>query len=134
VIRIERFAPLIQVFDMPRAVAFYRDLLGFAVAQSSPPRGPDDFDWGLLRRGDVQIMLNTAYEHDRRPPGPEASRVRAHDDIAFFFGCPDVDAAYECLRAKGVDVQPPRVAPYGMKQLHLKDPDGYGICLQWQAG
>jgi uncharacterized glyoxalase superfamily protein PhnB len=79
-------------------------------------------------------MLNTAYEHDLRPPEPEASRVRAHDDIALFFGCPDVDAAYEHLRAKGVDVQPPRVAPYGMKQLHLKDPDGYGICLQWRAG
>jgi glyoxylase I family protein len=28
--------PLIGVFDMPRAVAFYRDALGFAVVSASP--------------------------------------------------------------------------------------------------
>jgi catechol 2,3-dioxygenase-like lactoylglutathione lyase family enzyme len=127
------FAPLVQVFDMPRAVAFYRDVLGFEVVQASAARGPDDFDWGLLRLGGSELMLNTAYEHDQRPSAPEPSRARAHDDVAFFFGCPDVDGAYARLRAQGVEVEPPRVAPYGMKQLHLKDPDGYGICLQWPA-
>ena len=28
--------PLIGVFDMPRALAFYRDVLGFAVVSASP--------------------------------------------------------------------------------------------------
>ena len=28
-IKIQGMAPLIQVFDMPRSVAFYRDVLGF---------------------------------------------------------------------------------------------------------
>jgi glyoxylase I family protein len=28
--------PLIGVFDMPRALAFYRDALGFAVVSASP--------------------------------------------------------------------------------------------------
>jgi hypothetical protein len=28
-------------------------------------------------------------------------------------------------------VQPPKVAWYGMKQLYLRDPDGYLICFQW---
>jgi glyoxylase I family protein len=28
-------------------------------------------------------------------------------------------------------VKPPLVAPYGMKQLNLSDPDGYALCLQW---
>jgi catechol 2,3-dioxygenase-like lactoylglutathione lyase family enzyme len=133
VVKVEGFAPLIQVFDMPRAVAFYRDLLGFEVVQTSPSRGPDDFDWGLLRLGEAELMLNTAYEHDQRPSEPEPSRVHAHEDIAFFFGCRDVDGAYAHLRRAGLDVEPPRVAPYGMKQLHAKDPDGYGICLQWAA-
>jgi len=48
-------------------------------------------------------------------------------------GCPDVDGAYEYLRAKGVEVSKPKVAWYGMKQMSLKDPDGYGICFQWKA-
>jgi hypothetical protein len=35
--------------------------------------------------------------------------------------------------AHGVDAKFPTVAPYGMKQLYLKDPDGYVICFQWPA-
>jgi catechol 2,3-dioxygenase-like lactoylglutathione lyase family enzyme len=131
--KIEGMTPLIQVFDMPRSVGFYRDLLGFEVVATSPPRGRDDFDWGLLRREGIHLMLNTAYEEDARPAQPEPSRVGAHDDTGLFFRCPDVDAAYAELLAKGIDLKPPVVAPYGMKQLYLKDPDGFVICLQWAA-
>jgi len=45
----------------------------------------------------------------------------------------DPDAAYEHLLAKGIETQPPKVAPYGMKQLYVEDPDGYVICFQSPA-
>jgi hypothetical protein len=54
-----------------------------------------------------------------------------HDDTALFIGCPDVDLAYKHLRAHGVAVEAPVVASYGMKQLYLKDPDGFTLCFQW---
>jgi glyoxylase I family protein len=130
--RFEGFAPLLQVFDMPRAVGFYRDVLGFEVISTSPPRGPDEFDWCLLRRDGIDLMLNTAYESDRRPAAPDPARMAGHDDTALYFGCRDLDGAYEYLRARGVQAKPPTVAPYGMKQLTFKDPDGYQICLQWR--
>jgi uncharacterized glyoxalase superfamily protein PhnB len=50
-----------------------------------------------------------------------------------YFSCPDVDGAYEQFQAKGVIVEKPKVAPYGMKQVYLRDPDGYSLCFQWQA-
>jgi len=75
-------------------------------------------------------MLNTAYEPGTRPAAPDPARVASHDDIGLFIGCPDVDAAYAGLRAKGVDVREPKNAPYGMRQMYLKDPDGFGICFQ----
>ncbi len=78
-------------------------------------------------------MLNTAYESDDRPAVPDAERVAAHKDTGLFFACPDVDGAYEALRARGIAARPPTIAPYGMKQLYLEDPDGYEICLQWRA-
>jgi hypothetical protein len=37
------------------------------------------------------------------------------------------------LRAKGIDVKEPTVALYGLKQLSLRDPDGFGLCFQWKA-
>ena len=130
-IKVEGSAPLIQVFDMPTSVAFYRDVLGFTVVRQSSPG--DDFDWGLLKLDGAELMLNTAYEKEDRPPAPDRARIAAHEDTAFYLGCRDVDAAYEYLRGRGVDVQRPTVAPYGMKQLYLKDPDGYVICFQWPA-
>jgi len=125
--------PLIQVFDMPASLRFYRDLLGFEVFSSSPPRSPDDCDWVWLKLNNTELMLNTAYEHDSRPEAPDTARVAAHDDTCLYIGCPDVDLAYRQLIARGLDIKVPKVTPYGMKQLYLKDPDGYCICFQWTA-
>ena len=123
---------LLQVFDMPVSVRFYRDVLGFEIVQTTQREG-DQFDWGWIRLNDTRLMLNTAYEQDERPAQPDPARIRAHRDICLYFRCPDVDAAYRHLRDNGVDVKEPKVAPYGMKQLYVTDPDGYSVCFQWPA-
>lgn len=130
-IEVRGMAPLIEVFDMPTSLAFYRDQLGFRVTGDSGQG--DDSGWVMLELGDSTIMLNTAYDDGERPPTPDAARVAAHSDTCIYFRCPDVDAAYECLVAAGVNAAPPSVAPYGMKQLYLKDPDNYNLCFQWPA-
>ncbi len=128
-------APLLQVYDMPTSVRFYRDKLGFEVLTTSPPLGEDYFHWCLLRLGEAEVMLNTAYEfnYQRPPEPPNMARVLSYPDVGLYFGCPDVDGAYEQFRAKGVHLDKPKVAPYGMKQLYLRDPDGYSLCFQWKA-
>lgn len=131
-IEVRGVCALLQVFDMPASVRFYRDVLGFEVVQTSPRAG-DQFDWGLLRLDGAEVMLNTAYEQEYRPSQPDSARVAAHGDICLYFGAPDVDAVYRHLRSQGVDVAEPKVAPYGMKQLYLHDPDGYALCFQWPA-
>ena len=128
-IKIEGGAPLIQVFDMPTSVAFYRDVLGFRLLNQSSPG--DDFDWGWLKLDDADLMLNTAYEKEDRPRQPDPKRIAAHGDTAFYFACRDLDDVYDYLCSRGIDCEPPKVAPYGMKQLYLKDPDGFVICFQW---
>ena len=103
--------PLLQVFDMPTSLAFYRDVLGFEVVAAAPPAaqvGADQFDWVHVRRDGADLMLNAVYERDApRPPTPSSSRVAAHDDTALFISCSDVDEAYEHLRARGITVDPP---------------------------
>ena len=130
-LQIEGVCPLLQVFDMPASISFYRDGLGFEIVDSTPPG--DEWDWAWLRLNDADLMLNTAYEAPHRPPSPDPARVQAHSDTVLFFGCPDVDAAYAHLQAHGFGVEPPTVAPYGMKQLNVTDPDGYRLCFQWPA-
>ncbi len=124
-------APLLQVYDMPTAVRFYRDLLGFELVNQS--RDGEEFDWCHLSRSGAEIMLNTIYESEHRPAQPDAKRTAAHADTALFFACRELDGSYGYLRANGIPAQAPRVAPCGMRQLSFKDPDGYGICFQWPA-
>ncbi len=125
------FTPLIQVFDMPASVAFYRDVLGFQVVAQSEPG--EHFDWGMLRRGHMVLMLNTAYEQEHRPREPDPTRTAAHGDTALFFECPDPDAAYAYFQSKSVNAKAPVVARYGMKQVYATDPDGYQLCFQCEA-
>ena len=135
-IKIEGLAPLIQVFDMPTSVRFYCDVLGFELVGNSPmvkEAEREYFHWALLRRDSVELMLNTAYDVGQRPPAPDPARMSMHQDTCIYFGCPDVDQAYEHIRSRGVQARKPTVAPYGMKQLYLTDPDGYGLCFQWPA-
>ncbi len=129
--RIQGLCPLLQVFDMPRALAFYRDRLAFEILMRDRDR--DDCDWVLLRWGTAELMLNTAYEADERPAVPDPKRMAAHADTTLYLSTPDVDALYSQWRDQYGDVDPPVVREYGMKQWTVIDPEGYAICFQHPA-
>ncbi len=131
-IAIRGLCPLIQVYDMPTSLRFYRDILGFAEVEKSGQG--DDVGWAWLRFGEAELMLNTAYDIGERPVVPDPARTAAHADTILFLGCEDLEGTYTYLVAQGVKAVPPKVAPYGMKQLYATDPDGYGVCFQWAAG
>lgn len=129
--------PLLQVFDMPESLAFYRDLLGFEIVATAPAGEKvmnDNFGWVWLRHGQTQLMLNTLYDpDDERPALRDPTRVAAHDDTILYLGAPDVDAVHRHLQAHGLVVEPPRVTYYRMKQLMVRDPDGFALCFQWSV-
>lgn len=137
-LNLQGLTPLLQVYDMPTSLRFYRDMLGFEIVATSPAldptKGADRYHWVWLRLGGADLMLNTAYEFDEeRPPVPHAERMLGHNDVGLFLGCPDVDAAYQELERKGVAVTKPNITNYGMKQIYVTDPDGFGLCFQWRA-
>ena len=50
-------SPLFIVSDVPAALAFYRDRLGFEITFQGP--APDDIFFGIVRRGGAQILLKS---------------------------------------------------------------------------
>src|SRR4030088_1644347 len=92
-IEILGMAPLLQVFDMPTSIAFYRDVLGFEVVTTSKP-GAEHLAWALLRLNGMELMLNTACEQHSRPPEPDRARIAAHDDTAIHGRVADARGAY----------------------------------------
>ncbi len=130
-IRTTSGAPLLQVYDMPTSLAFYRDLLGFEIVDTAPA-GPVTH-WAMLRNGPVYLMLNTKYEFDYERP-LEQDRTSGRDDFILYLMCDDADAAYSELQARGwPDIEEPSTAPYGVRQLQVRDPDGFRLCLQHEV-
>ena len=128
-LKVSSLVPLLQVYDMPMSAAFYRDILGFEIVMQSQPG--EHFHWALLRLGEVELMLNTMFEFDdERPANLDPSRTIGHGDLTLYFGCEDVDEAWNYLRSKGVTVAKPVIRDYGMKQITVIDPDGYQLCFQ----
>src|SRR5215510_3649819 len=97
-IQVQNLTTLIEVFDMPTSIAFYRDVIGFEVVMKSNPG--NHFDWALLKMGDASLMLNTAYEAHERPLAADPNRRSGHGDTTLFFYCPNVDETYTYLRSK----------------------------------
>jgi glyoxylase I family protein len=124
-VNVERVTPLLQVYDLPNSIAFYRDVLGFEMI------GGDDSGWAMLKLGGAILMLNTAYEdNNERPAAPDPARVTAHADAALFFWSPDPDGVYSHLRERQWPVKEPFMTSYGMRQVYTNDPDGFELCFQ----
>ncbi len=119
---------LLECFDMPTSIAFYR-ALGFEVVEHWGARD-GEFDWVRLRLGGAELMLNTAYDGGERPPAPDPGRVRGHADTELFFECADVDQVCELLRRQGMPIGEPETTFYRTKRVCLEDPDGFQIWFQ----
>ena len=81
----------------------------------------------------TELMLNTAYEKQDRPSTPDELRMASHRDTTIYFGCPDVDTAYDHITSKGMNIKPPYITGYGFKAIDITDPDGYGLCFHWPS-
>lgn len=129
-IKINAIVPLLQVFDMPCSLSFYRDKLGFTVMQQSP--GGDNCDWVLLGLNQTELMLNTAYEKEQRPMTADIAKTIHHADTCLYFSCPDVEGAYKALLNLELKPSKPITTKYNFTAFELTDPDGYILCFHWQ--
>ena len=104
----------IGVRDLERAVAFYRDVIGFKLVFSEPSFHYARFDVNGFTFG---IGAGEIDNFTGRPPGDRHTGIGLMVD--------DVDAAYEELKAKGVVfTMVPAKMPWGGYMGIFSDPDG----------
>ncbi len=115
--RILGAAQLVPVSDLGASVAFYRDRLGFAEVIRSPEHA-----FVTVRREGMMIGLQGAMD---------AAAVRVTGEMmAAQVWVADLAALWEEVGPRLADLPEGRVRapfrqPYGVREFHVKDPDGF---------
>ncbi len=108
--------------DVPKAVHFYADLLGFKVIEEYQGHGTMVYARLKSAGGDTTIALHQVAPGEELHPG----------GIRLYFEVKDLDRFCKRLEARGVVFsQAPRLMPWGWKHAYLNDPDGHEISLYW---
>jgi uncharacterized glyoxalase superfamily protein PhnB len=106
-----------------KAAEFYRDRLGFTIRGYFGENPPVFAMVG--RDGDQTIMLSLI-ENGRGG----SNRNFKSEALDAYLWVSDVDALYAEFQHKQVDiVMPPTLRVYGMKELEVRDLDGYVLCF-----
>jgi len=113
--------PSIRVSDMARSLQFYQDVLGFRSEWLWP------FDrltktHVSMRRGAVKLFLT--YD-----PSPNSATMPPTTSAAIFVSHLSVLHAElkESAAKFGIVIDEPKIFPWGLAEIHVRDPDGHVI-------
>jgi len=117
-------SPILGVPNVRQAAEYYRDVLGFALEPDGVFQPTADEPGGVyaivkrpgawihfqIRRGEVPVRVRQAFERD------------------VYVYVAGVDSLYQELLKRGAIIeQPPRNAPYGLRELEVQDLNGYRL-------
>ena len=102
--------------DPKRLALFYRDVLELKMLESD-----ENYDGVTFGNDNDEPVF---WIWDENTWGK--SNIGA---VTFVFNCDNHDKTYEELKQKGVELDPPKTAVWGGKELYVKDPDGNTILI-----
>jgi catechol 2,3-dioxygenase-like lactoylglutathione lyase family enzyme len=122
-LRLKSFAPQLLVDDLGRAIAFYRDVLGFSFGE--PWRG----FYAIGERDGFAVHLKCA---------PKTSEDRAnrkqYEHLDVYADVAGIAALHDACKAKGVTIlKSLERTPWGTQDFYIEDPDGYIIAFGEQS-
>ena len=117
-------APFFIVRNVPAALAFYRDFLGFDITFQGP--SDDDIFFGIVQRGAAMIMMKDIGVD----PIPNYTRDTTNGIARWdaYFNVPDPDALAAEFSSRNVEFFLPLSDGYaddGLRGFEIKDVDGY---------
>lgn len=102
--------PNLPVLELQRAIAFYRDVIGFDLVHAE-----DDGSFALLRSGGAELAL---VREDA--PSPQGAYLYVRG----------VETLHERCQAAGFTIVYPLTdEPWGLRDFVVEDPDGHRIAI-----
>jgi len=115
-------APFFLVRNVPAALAFYRDRLGFEITYQGPE--PDDIFFGIVERDAAMIMFKAIGVDPVPNYTREVNQGTAPWDA--YLSVPDPDALAAEFSARNVEFSVPLKDTHdGLRGFEVEDADGY---------
>jgi len=116
---IKAIAPQFLVDDLARAIAYYRDVLGFSL----------DFVYesfyASVSRDGCAIHLKAAHKL-----AAERVHRRQHEHLDAYVAVSGIRHLFDEFQARGVTVSKPlEERPWACLDFYVEDPDGYILCF-----
>ncbi len=130
-VKFNKITPNLMVADMEKSLKFYRDVLGFTVAQTVPEKPPFIFAW--MKRGEAELFLN---QHMAPQPGqPDLyGGSKIGGTLSMYLPVEGIEELHKTMEGNGVKIAIPLHKEfYGMKEFAVHDPDGYLIIFAERA-
>lgn len=119
---ISSIAPFFIVKEVPAAMSFYRDRLGFDITFQGPSE--DDIFFGIVQRGGAMIMLKAVGVDPVPNYTRDIKKGIARWDA--YLHVPEPDALAAEFASRNVEfVQPLKDDDDGLRGFEVKDADGY---------
>lgn len=116
-------APYFLVADVVKAAEYCRARLGFTIRGyffEDPPV------FAKVGRADDPTIMRSLIEGGRGG----SNRAYKPEGIDAYLWVDDIDVLYRAFQSAGADiVAPPQLRIYGMKELEVRDLDGYVLCF-----
>ena len=116
-------APLFIVKNVPAALTFYRDRLGFDITFQGPD--PDDIFFGIVQRGAAMIMFKDVGVEPVPNYTRDVKKGIARRDA--YLHVPDPDALATEFLSRDVEFSVPLKDTDDRRGFELKDADGYAL-------
>jgi uncharacterized glyoxalase superfamily protein PhnB len=125
--------------DMQTSAHFYRDVLGFEMAEAWPDK--ENPLWANMVLDEQSVMIGAAMEPDQSQCSSDHEGSALMSEMleefrsgtpgagaSFYFRVADVDAYFQDVTSKGAKaVSQPKSQFYGLRDFQLRDPDGYRL-------
>ena len=131
----------LMVTDMEASLRFYHEVLGLPIAFSVNAEQQTDMNGGIdptavfasLRAGDSELMLQerTSLAEDAPMVTPDTT---PSGTFTLYFRVDDVDAIVGRIPESHEVVKPLQLTWYGMKEIWVRDPDGYVVTIGTPEG
>jgi uncharacterized glyoxalase superfamily protein PhnB len=117
--RVTSLAPQFLVDDLPAAVAYYRDRLGFET----------DFVYEAFY---ASVSRDGFSIHLKCTPKTVADRThrKQNEHLDAYIGVRGIEALFHELKSRGAQmIRPLEQRPWGCKDFYVEDCDGYLLCF-----